>query len=128
MYEDLLDGYANTVWNILLWTGYLTPLDNESDDEMRLKVPNKPVMDVFSEVIRKSNIIKSKKSYDLFDLIERNKIDEFKNKLDNILYEDYILSEDSVHDIRYEREDYHNILFSILCNLHPKKYALASNT
>ena len=87
-YEKLLTGNIETMFNILLWTGYLTPLQNTEnikDNELLVKIPNKPVRQVFKEQIIdwSKNIGISLKEISFY--IEQILTD--KNKLNKVLQE-----------------------------------------
>ncbi|MCC8399426.1 MAG: PD-(D/E)XK nuclease domain-containing protein, partial [Rickettsia endosymbiont of Platyusa sonomae] len=125
-FADLADN-SNVFFSLLLFTGYLSPMlanDNEEYPRYSLSIPNKEVRNIYVErviqwVTKKLNINIS--DYDNFiELLTNQQIDQFAERLQK-----YLLRSTSYHDLT-EEKDYHNLVGGLLAPL-TVRYNIESN-
>ncbi|WP_341753135.1 MULTISPECIES: AAA family ATPase [unclassified Candidatus Tisiphia] len=125
-FADLADN-SNVFFSLLLFTGYLSPMlanDNEEYPRYSLSIPNKEVRNIYVErviqwVTKKLNINIS--DYDNFiELLTNQQIDQFAERLQK-----YLLRSTRYHDLT-EEKDYHNLVGGLLAPL-TVRYNIESN-
>lgn len=116
-YEDLMLGKTDTFISTLLWTGYLTPTDQNNE----VRIPNESVKKSIKEQVIKwiERYIPKYEIVETFSYLENNDITNFDKKLKSNF------SKVSFHDLNSEK-DYHNIMSGIMMTL-PSNYVFISN-
>lgn len=116
-YEDLILGKTDTFISTLLWTGYLTPTDQNNE----VKIPNDSVKKAINGQIIKwiERYIPKTEIVEIFSYLGNNDINNFDIKLKSNF------SKVSFYDLNSEK-DCHNIMSGMMLAL-PANYKFISN-
>lgn len=105
--SKLLD--ENELWELLLFSGYLTIEEKVDEDNYILRLPNKEVRTLYRKTFFEKYFGRGNKLSDLMEALTENRIDEYEENLQEIL-----LTSVSYNDTKKENEAfYHGLIMGM---------------
>ena len=124
-FGNLEANFEKNIWNLFFHSGYLT-LEEEYDAISKntgLKIPNKEILEMFSEMFIEIYFKNSDNFLDMTDALKNGDIEKFKLELNKILLENT-----GVFDVSgiYKEQFYHGLMLGIILIL-KNEYEITSN-
>ena len=124
-FGNLEADFEKNIWNLFFHSGYLT-LAEEYDaipKNIGLKIPNKEILEMFSEMFIEIYFKNSDNFLDMTDALKNGNIEKFKLELNKILLENT-----GVFDVSgtYKEQFYHGLMLGIILTLR-NEYEITSN-
>lgn len=112
-YKDI-DSSIENLWSILFTTGYLTTKGRNADGTYKLAIPNREILRVFSEQVKKWFLRKIEGGLDdLYKAIDGGKIDEIENRI-NVCMRESISFMDGGNTEEQRESWYHALLVGMM--------------
>ena len=124
-FENLKTNFGKNIWNLFFHSGYLTLADKY--DVMKknasIKIPNKEILEMFSEMFIEIYFKDSETFLDMTDALVTGNIEKFKFELNKILLENI-----SIFDVIgiYKEQFYHGLMLGLILML-KNEYEISSN-
>ena len=124
-FENLKTNFGKNIWNLFFHSGYLTLADKY--DVMKknasIKIPNKEILEMFSEMFIEIYFKDSETFLDMTDTLTTGNIEKFKFELNKILLENI-----SIFDVIgiYKEQFYHGLMLGLILML-KNEYEISSN-
>ena len=124
-FENLKTNFGKNIWNLFFHSGYLTLADKY--DVMKknasIKIPNKEILEMFSEMFIEIYFKDSETFLDMTDALTTGNIEKFKFELNKILLENI-----SIFDVIgiYKEQFYHGLMLGLILML-KNEYEISSN-
>lgn len=119
-FHDLIN--LEEIWQLFLYSGYLTVKEEGNNDKYYLKIPNKEVYSFFRKSFIERFITTYTKFSELIDSLENKNIEQFEKYLQEIM-----LSSLSYLDIDKEDEKLYHIFMIGLLSILQENYFIYSN-
>ena len=124
-FGNLEANFEKNIWNLFFHSGYLT-LAEEYDvmkKNTSIKIPNKEILEMFSEMFIEIYFKNSDNFLDMTDALKNGDIEKFKLELNKILLENT-----GVFDVSgaYKEQFYHGLMLGIILILR-NEYEITSN-
>ena len=124
-FENLETNFEKNIWNLFFHSGYLT-LAEEYDTmkkNVNVKIPNKEILEMFSEMFIEIYFKNSDNFLDMTDALKNGDIEKFKFELNKILLENT-----GIFDVSgiYKEQFYHGLMLGIILILR-NEYEITSN-
>ena len=124
-FENLETNFEKNIWNLFFHSGYLT-LAEEYDTmkkNVNVKIPNKEILEMFSEMFIEIYFKNSDNFLDMTDALKNGDIEKFKLELNKILLENT-----GIFDVSgtYKEQFYHGLMLGIILILR-NEYEITSN-
>ena len=124
-FGNLEADFEKNIWNLFFHSGYLT-LAEEYDAISKntgLKIPNKEILEMFSEMFIEIYFKNSDNFLDMTDALKNGNIEKFKLELNKILLENT-----GIFDVSgiYKEQFYHGLMLGIILIL-KNEYEITSN-
>ena len=124
-FGNLEADFEKNIWNLFFHSGYLT-LAEEYDAISKntgLKIPNKEILEMFSEMFIEIYFKNSDNFLDMTDALKNGNIEKFKLELNKILLENT-----GIFDVSgiYKEQFYHGLMLGIILILR-NEYEITSN-
>ena len=124
-FENLKTNFGKNIWNLFFHSGYLTLADKY--DVMKknasIKIPNKEILEMFSEMFIEIYFKDSETFLDMTDALTTGNIEKFKFELNKILLENIGIF--NVIGI-YKEQFYHGLMLGLILML-KNEYEISSN-
>ena len=124
-FENLKTNFGKNIWNLFFHSGYLTLADKY--DMMKknasIKIPNKEILEMFSEMFIEIYFKDSETFLDMTDALTTGNIEKFKFELNKILLENI-----GIFDVIgiYKEQFYHGLMLGLILML-KNEYEISSN-
>ena len=124
-FENLKTNFGKNIWNLFFHSGYLTLADKY--DVMKknasIKIPNKEILEMFSEMFIEIYFKDSETFLDMIDALTTGNIEKFKFELNKILLENI-----GIFDVTgiYKEQFYHGLMLGLILML-KNEYEISSN-
>ena len=124
-FENLKINFGKNIWNLFFHSGYLTLADKY--DVMKknasIKIPNKEILEMFSEMFIEIYFKDSETFLDMTDALTTGNIEKFKFELNKILLENI-----GIFDVIgiYKKQFYHGLMLGLILML-KNEYEISSN-
>ena len=124
-FENLKTNFGKNIWNLFFHSGYLTLADKY--DVMKknasIKIPNKEILEMFSEMFIEIYFKDSETFLDMTDALITGNIEKFKFELNKILLENI-----GIFDVIgiYKEQFYHGLMLGLILML-KNEYEISSN-
>ena len=124
-FENLKTNFGKNIWNLFFHSGYLTLADKY--DVMKknasIKIPNKEILEMFSEMFIEIYFKDSETFLDMTDALTTGNIEKFKFELNKILLENI-----GIFDVIgiYKEQFYHGLMLGLILML-KTEYEISSN-
>ena len=124
-FENLKTNFGKNIWNLFFHSGYLTLADKY--DVMKknasIKIPNKEILEMFSEMFIEIYFKDSETFLDMTDALTTGNIEKFKFELNKILLENI-----GIFDVTgiYKEQFYHGLMLGLILML-KNEYEISSN-
>lgn len=124
-FENLKTNFGKNIWNLFFHSGYLTLADKY--DVMKknasIKIPNKEILEMFSEMFIEVYFKDSETFLDMTDALTTGNIEKFKFELNKILLENI-----DIFDVTgiYKEQFYHGLMLGLILML-KNEYEISSN-
>ena len=124
-FENLKTNFGKNIWNLFFYSGYLTLADKY--DVMKknasIKIPNKEILEMFSEMFIEIYFKDSETFLDMTDALTTGNIEKFKFELNKILLENI-----GIFDVIgiYKEQFYHGLMLGLILML-KNEYEISSN-
>ena len=124
-FENLKTNFGKNIWNLFFHSGYLTLADKY--DVMKknasIKIPNKEILEMFSEMFIEIYFKNSETFLDMTDALITGNIEKFKFELNKILLENI-----GIFDVIgiYKEQFYHGLMLGLILML-KNEYEISSN-
>ena len=124
-FENLKTNFGKNIWNLFFHSGYLTLADKY--DVMKknasIKIPNKEILEMFSEMFIEIYFKDSETFLDMIDALTTGNIEKFKFELNKILLENI-----GIFDVIgiYKEQFYHGLMLGLILML-KNEYEISSN-
>jgi len=124
-FENLKTNFGKNIWNLFFHSGYLTLADKY--DVMKknasIKIPNKEILEMFSEMFIEIYFKNSETFLDMTDALTTGNIEKFKFELNKILLENI-----GIFDVIgiYKEQFYHGLMLGLILML-KTEYEISSN-
>ena len=124
-FENLKTNFGKNIWNLFFHSGYLTLADKY--DAMKknasIKIPNKEILEMFSEMFIEIYFKDSETFLDMTDALTTGNIEKFKFELNKILLENI-----GIFDVIgiYKEQFYHGLMLGLILML-KNEYEISSN-
>jgi len=124
-FENLKTNFGKNIWNLFFHSGYLTLADKY--DVMKknasIKIPNKEILEMFSEMFIEIYFKDSETFLDMTDALVTGNIEKFKFELNKILLENI-----GIFDVIgiYKKQFYHGLMLGLILML-KNEYEISSN-
>ena len=124
-FENLKTNFGKNIWNLFFHSGYLTLSDKY--DVMKknasIKIPNKEILEMFSEMFIEVYFKDSETFLDMTDALTTGNIEKFKFELNKILLENI-----GIFDVIgiYKEQFYHGLMLGLILML-KNEYEISSN-
>ena len=124
-FENLKTNFGKNIWNLFFYSGYLTLADKY--DVMKknasIKIPNKEILEMFSEMFIEVYFKDSETFLDMTDALVTGNIEKFKFELNKILLENI-----GIFDVIgiYKEQFYHGLMLGLILML-KNEYEISSN-
>ena len=124
-FENLKTNFGKNIWNLFFHSGYLTLADKY--DVMKknasIKIPNKEILEMFSEMFIEIYFKDSETFLDMTDALTTGNIEKFKFELNKILLENI-----GIFDVIgiYKEQFYHGLMLELILML-KNEYEISSN-
>ena len=124
-FENLETNFRKNIWNLFFHSGYLTLADKY--DVMKknasIKIPNKEILEMFSEMFIEIYFKDSETFLDMTDALVTGNIEKFKFELNKILLENI-----GIFDVIgiYKEQFYHGLMLGLILML-KNEYEISSN-
>lgn len=124
-FENLKTNFGKNIWNLFFHSGYLTLADKY--DVMKknasIKIPNKEILEMFSEMFIEIYFKDSETFLDMTDTLATGNIEKFKFELNKILLENI-----GIFDVIgiYKEQFYHGLMLGLILML-KNEYEISSN-
>ena len=124
-FENLKTNFGKNIWNLFFHSGYLTLADKY--DVMKknasIKIPNKEILEMFSEMFIEIYFKDSETFLDMTDALTTGNIEKFKFELNKILLENI-----GIFDVIgiYKEQFYHGLMLGLILML-KNEYEISSN-
>ena len=124
-FENLKTNFGKNIWNLFFHSGYLTLADKY--DVMKknasIKIPNKEILEMFSEMFIEIYFKDSETFLDMTDALVTGNIEKFKFELNKILLENI-----GIFDVIgiYKEQFYHGLMLGLILML-KNEYEISSN-
>ena len=124
-FENLKTNFGKNIWNLFFHSGYLTLADKY--DVMKknasIKIPNKEILEMFSEMFIEIYFKDSETFLDMIDALTTGNIEKFKFELNKILLENI-----GIFDVTgiYKEQFYHGLMLGLILIL-KNEYEISSN-
>ena len=124
-FENLKTNFGKNIWNLFFYSGYLTLADKY--DVMKknasIKIPNKEILEMFSEMFIEIYFKDSETFLDMTDALVTGNIEKFKFELNKILLENI-----GIFDVIgiYKEQFYHGLMLGLILML-KNEYEISSN-
>ena len=124
-FENLKTNFGKNIWNLFFHSGYLTLADKY--DVMKknasIKIPNKEILEMFSEMFIEVYFKDSETFLDMTDALTTGNIEKFKFELNKILLENI-----GIFDVIgiYKEQFYHGLMLGLILML-KNEYEISSN-
>ena len=124
-FENLKTNFGKNIWNLFFHSGYLTLADKY--DVMKknasIKIPNKEILEMFSEMFIEIYFKDSETFLDMTDALVTGNIEKFKFELNKILFENI-----GIFDVTgiYKEQFYHGLMLGLILML-KNEYEISSN-
>ena len=124
-FENLETNFGKNIWNLFFHSGYLTLSDKY--DVMKknasIKIPNKEILEMFSEMFIEIYFKDSETFLDMTDALTTGNIEKFKFELNKILLENI-----GIFDVIgiYKEQFYHGLMLGLILML-KNEYEISSN-
>ena len=124
-FENLKTNFGKNIWNLFFHSGYLTLADKY--DVMKknasIKIPNKEILEMFSEMFIEIYFKDSETFLDMTDALTTGNIEKFKFELNKILLENI-----GIFDVIgiYKEQFYHGLMLGLILIL-KNEYEISSN-
>ena len=124
-FENLKTNFGKNIWNLFFHSGYLTLADKY--DVMKknasIKIPNKEILEMFSEMFIEIYFKDSETFLDMTDALITGNIEKFKFELNKILLENI-----GIFDVIgiYKEQFYHGLMLGLILML-KTEYEISSN-
>ena len=124
-FGNLEANFEKNIWNLFFHSGYLT-LAEEYDTmkkNVNVKIPNKEILEMFSEMFIEIYFKNSDNFLDMTDALKNGDIEKFKLELNKILLENT-----GIFDVSgtYKEQFYHGLMLGIILILR-NEYEITSN-
>ena len=124
-FENLKTNFGKNIWNLFFYSGYLT-LANKYDvmkKNASIKIPNKEILEMFSEMFIEIYFKDSETFLDMTDALTTGNIEKFKFELNKILLENI-----GIFDVIgiYKEQFYHGLMLGLILML-KNEYEISSN-
>ena len=124
-FENLKTNFGKNIWNLFFHSGYLT-LANKYDvmkKNASIKIPNKEILEMFSEMFIEIYFKDSETFLDMTDALTTGNIEKFKFELNKILLENI-----GIFDVIgiYKEQFYHGLMLGLILML-KNEYEISSN-
>jgi hypothetical protein len=123
-FENLKTNFGKNIWNLFFHSGYLTLADKY--DVMKknasIKIPNKEILEMFSEMFIEIYFKDSETFLDMTDALTTGNIEKFKFELNKILLENI-----GIFDVIgiYKEQFYHGLMLGLILML-KNEYEISS--
>ena len=124
-FENLETNFRKNIWNLFFHSGYLTLSDKY--DVMKknasIKIPNKEILEMFSEMFIEVYFKNSETFLDMTDALTTGNIEKFKFELNKIFLENI-----GIFDVTgiYKEQFYHGLMLGLILIL-KNEYEILSN-
>ena len=124
-FENLKTNFGKNIWNLFFHSGYLTLSDKY--DVMKknasIKIPNKEILEMFSEMFIEVYFKNSETFLDMTDALTTGNIEKFKFELNKIFLENI-----GIFDVTgiYKEQFYHGLMLGLILIL-KNEYEILSN-
>ena len=124
-FENLKTNFGKNIWNLFFHSGYLTLADKY--DVMKknasIKIPNKEILEMFSEMFIEIYFKDSETFLDMTDALTTGNIEKLKFELNKILLENI-----GIFDVIgiYKEQFYHGLMLGLILML-KNEYEISSN-
>ena len=124
-FENLETNFRKNIWNLFFHSGYLTLSDKY--DVMKknasIKIPNKEILEMFSEMFIEIYFKDSETFLDMTDALTTGNIEKFKFELNKIFLENI-----GIFDVIgiYKEQFYHGLMLGLILML-KNEYEISSN-
>ena len=124
-FENLETNFGKNIWNLFFHSGYLTLSDKY--DVMKknasIKIPNKEILEMFSEMFIEVYFKNSETFLDMTDALTTGNIEKFKFELNKIFLENI-----GIFDVTgiYKEQFYHGLMLGLILIL-KNEYEILSN-
>ena len=124
-FENLETNFGKNIWNLFFHSGYLTLFDKY--DVMKknasIKIPNKEILEMFSEMFIEVYFKNSETFLDMTDALTTGNIEKFKFELNKIFLENI-----GIFDVTgiYKEQFYHGLMLGLILIL-KNEYEILSN-
>ena len=124
-FGNLEANFEKNIWNLFFHSGYLTLAReyNENNEETYLKIPNKEILKMFSNMFIEVYFGNSNNFSKLTNALKNGNIENFKIELNKILLENT-----SIFDVSgiYKEQFYHGLILGLILKL-KNEYEISSN-
>ncbi|MBB1535025.1 AAA family ATPase [Leptotrichia sp.] len=124
-FENLKTNFGKNIWNLFFHSGYLTLADKYDvmKKNVSIKIPNKEILEMFSEMFIEIYFKDSETFLDMTDALTTGNIEKFKFELNKILLENI-----SIFDVIgiYKEQFYHGLMLGLILML-KNEYEISSN-
>ena len=124
-FENLKTNFGKNIWNLFFHSGYLTLADKYDvmKKNARIKIPNKEILEMFSEMFIEIYFKDSETFLDMTDALTTGNIEKFKFELNKILLENI-----GIFDVIgiYKEQFYHGLMLGLILML-KNEYEISSN-
>jgi len=124
-FQNLEANFSKNIWNLFFHSGYLT-LTKEYDvmkKSVNIKIPNKEILEMFSEMFIEVYFEDTDNFLDMTDALKSGDIDKFRVELNKILLENTgIFDVSGVHKEQF----YHGLMLGLVLML-KNEYEITSN-
>ena len=124
-FENLKTNFGKNIWNLFFHSGYLTLADKYDlmKKNASIKIPNKEILEMFSEMFIEIYFKNSETFLDMTDALTTGNIEKFKFELNKILLENI-----GIFDVIgiYKEQFYHGLMLGLILML-KNEYEISSN-
>ena len=124
-FENLKTNFGKNIWNLFFHSGYLTLADKYDvmKKNVSIKIPNKEILEMFSEMFIEIYFKDSETFLDMTDALTTGNIEKFKFELNKILLENI-----GIFDVIgiYKEQFYHGLMLGLILML-KNEYEISSN-
>ena len=124
-FGNLEADFEKNIWNLFFHSGYLTLVEEYDaiSKNTGLKIPNKEILEMFSEMFIEIYFKNSDNFLDMTDALKNGNIEKFKLELNKILLENT-----GIFDVSgiYKEQFYHGLMLGIILTLR-NEYEITSN-
>ena len=124
-FENLKTNFGKNIWNLFFHSGYLTLADKYDvmKKNVSIKIPNKEILEMFSEMFIEVYFKDSETFLDMTDALTTGNIEKFKFELNKILLENI-----GIFDVIgiYKEQFYHGLMLGLILML-KNEYEISSN-